>query len=144
MKINSQSSLRVVVYEGADSTRLADNERLELVSTLLTDGYDVTCVNGQGIVRENHGASMLVLGKFSGEMPSQVADAQGDGQVILNRNLLLPINRIHIEQAKAQTLHTIRTSIKVNHRKPRLPSTRRLLSKSFTRRFNFADDVLGR
>ncbi len=82
MKNSSQSSLRVVVYEGADSTRLTDNERLELVSSLLTGGYDVTCVNGQGLVRENHGASMLVLGKFSGEMPSQAADAQGDGQVI--------------------------------------------------------------
>ncbi len=82
MKNDSQSSLRVIIYEGADSAPLADSERLELVSTLLTGGYDVTLANGRGLVRDNQAASLLVLGKFSGDMPSQASDAQGDGQVI--------------------------------------------------------------
>jgi len=82
MKDDNQSSLRVIIYEGADSIPLADSERLELVSTLLTGGYDVTLANGRGLVRDNHVASLLVLGKFSGDMPAQASDAQGDGQVI--------------------------------------------------------------
>jgi len=82
LKGNSQSSLRVIVYEGADCTALADRERFELVSTLLTNGYDVTCVNGFGLVRDHHGASLLVLGKFSGKMPSLTLDVQDDSQVI--------------------------------------------------------------
>ncbi len=80
---HGNTSLRVVLYEGADSAAFADSERLDIVTTLLSNGYDVTCANGRGHVRENHSQALLVLGKFIGKTTSQASDIADDAQVVI-------------------------------------------------------------
>ena len=69
--------LRVALYEGPGSVPLSDDERFELLSSLLDAGYDVTrVVCGCGLSSADASA-LLVLGRFD-ESQTPVIDSSGD------------------------------------------------------------------
>jgi len=70
-------SLRILLYEGAGSERLADNERFQTLKTLLEKGYAVTCTGGQGEVAPADDSALLVLGRFEEAQIPFAEDAQG-------------------------------------------------------------------
>lgn len=71
MSIKSESTLRVVLYEGDGSALLEPSERFAAMTALLERGYAVTRTTGGGSVAPQTRGSLLVLGKFSdGRAPS--------------------------------------------------------------------------
>ncbi len=60
-------NLRVVLYEGAGTTRLSDDARLQALTALLEEGFEVSrpAPGGQEVPRD--GDAVLVLGHFEGE-----------------------------------------------------------------------------
>ncbi len=62
--------LRVVLYEGAGAAPLPDGERFEITRLLLEKGYSVTRSRNGGRVSDSNAASLIVLGRFAGAMPT--------------------------------------------------------------------------
>ncbi len=65
MALTTQSTLRVVLYEGANAQPLEAGDRFAALSALLEKGFAVTRVSGGRVAPHDRG-SMLVLGKFAG------------------------------------------------------------------------------
>ena len=67
-------NLRVVLYEGAGSCALGDEERFETLSTLLDNGFEVTRpVTGQEVAPADD-APILVLGRLDDQPPVAAAN----------------------------------------------------------------------
>src|SRR5205823_5074006 len=72
----TDSTLRIVLYEGTGAEPLASSERFAAITGLLEKGFSVTRTSGGGKVAPADHSSILVLGRFPGEMP-QVEDIEG-------------------------------------------------------------------
>ncbi len=66
MSLTTASTLRVVLYEGADAQPLEATDRFAALSALLENGFAVTRTVAGGRVAPHERGSLLVLGKFSG------------------------------------------------------------------------------
>ena len=81
MSLKSESTLRVVLYEGEGSTPLAPAARLAALTALLERGYSVTrAVPGGRVVPQEKGA-LVVLGKFAEGRAPLAEDAGGTVRV---------------------------------------------------------------
>lgn len=78
MSIAQETTLRVVLYEGAGAEPLAGEDRLELLTALLTKGYAVTRVSADGTVTRADASPLLVLGRFENGEPEAAVDASGE------------------------------------------------------------------
>lgn len=74
MSLISQSTLRIVLYEGADSQPLNDAERFGALTALLEQGFTVTRTVAGGQVARHEKGSLLVLGKFGANHLSHLQD----------------------------------------------------------------------
>lgn len=68
-------NLRVVLYEGAGSTALADTARAETLAALLEAGFEVSRPVAGGEVSQPDGDTILVLGQFEGNLPVAASPA---------------------------------------------------------------------
>jgi Pyruvate/2-oxoacid:ferredoxin oxidoreductase delta subunit len=76
MSILDQAVLRVLLYEGKGSKPIEN--RGTILSTLLSNGFPVTCVREQGSVTPQDGSHLLVMGLFEGEEPPLSFDSSGN------------------------------------------------------------------
>jgi len=88
MALATESTLRVVLYEGADAQPLKAGDRLTAMTALLENGFTVTHAVAGGKVAPHPRGSLLVLGRFnnglapeaeavSAESPVRFADITG-------------------------------------------------------------------
>ncbi|GDY18712.1 hypothetical protein LBMAG56_00570 [Verrucomicrobiota bacterium] len=66
MSLTTTATLRVVLYEGADSAPLASTDRFSALTALLEKGFAVTRAVAGGRVAPHERGSLLVLGQFAG------------------------------------------------------------------------------
>ncbi|MBI1785351.1 ferredoxin family protein [Candidatus Sumerlaeota bacterium] len=72
------TSLRVVLYEGAECRRLEPARRAEILSALLKKGYAVTCrTDESGAVAPADGSDLFILGEFENGSAPEADDAAG-------------------------------------------------------------------
>jgi Pyruvate/2-oxoacid:ferredoxin oxidoreductase delta subunit len=76
MSLKEQSAVRVVLYEGHGAEPLPSSDRLSGISGLLEKGFAVTRSTGTGAVAKADRSSILVFGRFNGNVP-QGEDADG-------------------------------------------------------------------
>ena len=76
MSLKDQSTVRVVLYEGAGAEALESGQRYAAMTALLERGYAVTRTTTRGVVAPSDRTSLLVLGKF-GNAASAAEDAEG-------------------------------------------------------------------
>ena len=76
MSLKDQSTLRVVLYEGAGAEALESGQRYAAMTALLERGYAVTRTTTRGVVAPSDRTSLLVLGKFGNAAPA-AEDAEG-------------------------------------------------------------------
>src|SRR5258708_32795564 len=81
MSLTNQTTLRVVLYEGAGSQPLTNEARFATVSALLEKGFAVTRANGQGHPIPTQHSPLLVLGQFAGGEAPQLEDNAGRVQI---------------------------------------------------------------
>src|SRR5262249_16191246 len=77
MSLQTQTALRIVFYEGADSQPLDASDRFAAVTALLERGFSVTCANGTGRVSPADRSELLVLGQFRDGRTPVAEDAAG-------------------------------------------------------------------
>lgn len=77
MALKDQSTLRIVLYEGAGAQPLQPCERSAMMTALLERGYSVTIANGNGSVSSADRTSLLVLGRFAEGPPKLTEDTTG-------------------------------------------------------------------
>jgi Pyruvate/2-oxoacid:ferredoxin oxidoreductase delta subunit len=65
MSLTTQSTLRVVLYEGAGAQPLEDGDRFSALTALLERGFSVTRTVPDGRVAPHPRGSLLVLGQFA-------------------------------------------------------------------------------
>ncbi len=70
------TNLRVFLYEGTGSTRLSDAARVEALSSLLDNGFEVTRPAPGAEVKQSGAETVLVLGQFMGKNPPPTADPE--------------------------------------------------------------------
>ena len=80
MAIADETTLRIVLYEGAGATTLDATERGSTLTALLGKGYAVTCT-GKGAVAPADDSALLVLGRFENGQTPEAEDANGDVQI---------------------------------------------------------------
>ena len=69
MNLTTASTLRVVLYEGADAQPLDSTNRFSALTALLEKGFAVTRAVAGGRVAPHERGSLLVLGQFAGRTP---------------------------------------------------------------------------
>ena len=74
MSLTAQSTLRVVLYEGADAQPLEASDRFTALTALLEKGFAVTRAVAGGRVAPHPRGPLLVLGRFAG---GRVPEAEG-------------------------------------------------------------------
>jgi Pyruvate/2-oxoacid:ferredoxin oxidoreductase delta subunit len=77
MSLKDQTTLRIVLYEGAGAQPLEANDRFAALNALLESGYAVTCATGSGPVPAADHSALLVLGRFANGHPPLAEDAAG-------------------------------------------------------------------
>src|SRR5688572_8200699 len=102
MPLASQTTLRVVLYEGNGTEPLAPADRFAAMSALLERGFAVTRVTATAQVAPPDRTALLVLGRFDGGKPPQAEDALGHVNVTFEDITGLDSNRI------AETVETNR------------------------------------
>ena len=80
MAIADETTLRIVLYEGAGAATLDAAERGSTLTALLGKGYAVTCA-GSGAVAPADDSALLVLGRFENGQTPEAEDANGDVQI---------------------------------------------------------------
>jgi len=80
MAIADETTLRIVLYEGAGAATLDAAERGSTLTALLGKGYAVTCT-GKGAVAPADDSALLVLGRFENGQAPEAEDANGDVQI---------------------------------------------------------------
>ena len=76
MALLTDSTLRVVLYEGEGASELPSSDRFAVLAALLEKGYSVTRTASQGRTAPADRSSLLVLGKFDGAKAPKAADAE--------------------------------------------------------------------
>ena len=69
MSLRDQSTLRVILYEGAGAQPLDAADRFTALTSLLERGYAVTRTSGERAVAPADRSAVLVLGKFADGVP---------------------------------------------------------------------------
>jgi len=69
MNLTTATTLRVVLYEGADAQPLDSTNRFSALTALLEKGFAVTRAVAGGRVAPHERGSLLVLGQFAGRTP---------------------------------------------------------------------------
>ncbi len=77
MSIRDQSTLRVILYEGADAQPLDSGGTYAVMRSLLERGFAVTRASLGGSVAPADRTELLVLGRFAGGHAPRLEDAQG-------------------------------------------------------------------
>lgn len=77
MSLTTAATLRVVLYEGADSPALDSTDRFSALTALLEKGFAVTRAVAGGRVAPHERGSLLVLGQFAGRTPEAEGVAAG-------------------------------------------------------------------
>ncbi len=77
MNLTSQTAVRVVFYEGADSSPAEPAGVFAAMKALLTRGFSVTRVTGQGVPPATTETRHLVFGRFGATPPAVTEDSQG-------------------------------------------------------------------
>ena len=77
MSLTTQTTLRVVLYEGSGSEPLAADQRFATVSSLLEKGFAVTRATGNGAPAPVNRHHLLVLGQFENQRAPSAEDASG-------------------------------------------------------------------
>lgn len=72
MSIATETTLRIVLYEGQGSEALGPDERLAMTEALLEKGYALTRATGSGSVAGPSLGSVLVLGRFEAGNPPDI------------------------------------------------------------------------
>ncbi len=80
MAIADETTLRIVLYEGAGAATLDAPARGSTLTALLGKGYAVTCT-GKGAVAPADDSALLVLGRFENGQAPEAEDANGDVQI---------------------------------------------------------------
>src|SRR5688500_1250897 len=83
MALRDQTYLRVVLYEGADTQPLDDEQRFQAVSRLLNQGVAVTRVGGAGVTAPADNVPALVLGRFERDIGGLANAVSDSGRVHL-------------------------------------------------------------
>jgi len=78
MSLHDQSTLRVLLYEGPGSQAWADEERFDLLSQLLEQGYSLTRRAGTGAVAPAQNQPMLLVGRFGQAGPPELVSDRTD------------------------------------------------------------------
>ncbi len=81
MSLLEETTLRVVLYEGAGAAELPADERFDIMSTLLAKGYTVTRAGAGGRVAPADRSSILALGRFEGGRTPEAGDAADGTEV---------------------------------------------------------------
>ena len=81
MALPDQTTLRIVLYEGAGAQSLTPPDRYATLAALLERGFAVSRVNGQGQVAPHDRTELLVLGRFENGRPPHAEDAAGQVHV---------------------------------------------------------------
>lgn len=105
MSLTDQTTLRVVLYEGAGSEPLTSDSRFATMSTLLQKGFAVTRANGQGTPVSNRTNSLLVLGQFANGQAPALEDQSG--QVRIESRDLTGLS----QDAVAQVVESVRAQV---------------------------------
>ena len=79
--LTTQSTLRVVLYEGADAQPLEAIERFNALTALLEKGFAVTRAVAGGRVAPHPRGSLLVLGKFAEGRAREAKDISAETPV---------------------------------------------------------------
>ncbi len=95
-----QERLRVVLYEGPGSQRLASEERLETMTALLEGGYGVTRPRPGGRVSPEDESTVVMLGRF-GETPPAESPAEEGRPAVLVRDIANQASMAVLEQVEA-------------------------------------------
>ncbi len=77
MSLTTASTLRVVLYEGADAQPLDSTNRFSALTALLEKGFAVTRTVAGGRVAPHERGSLLVLGQFAGRTPEAAGVTAG-------------------------------------------------------------------
>jgi Pyruvate/2-oxoacid:ferredoxin oxidoreductase delta subunit len=77
MSLKTESTLRVVFYEGEGAQPLAAPDRFAAIGALLERGYSVTRATDGGNVAPHERAAMLVLGQFENSRAPWAEDREG-------------------------------------------------------------------
>lgn len=78
MSLKTQTSVRLVLYEGRGASALAADQRYSLLVGTLEKGHGVTRATGQGSVAPSDRTTLLVVGAFdSGAMPESSEGTDG-------------------------------------------------------------------
>jgi len=105
MSLTDQTTLRVVLYEGAGSEPLTSDARFAAMSMLLQKGFAVTRANGQGTPVSNRTNSLLVLGQFANGQAPALEDQSG--QVRIESRDLTGLS----QDAVAQVVESVRARV---------------------------------
>ena len=81
MSLKEQTTLRIVLYEGAGGQPLEAGERFGAMTALLEKGFSVARVTGEGKVAPADGRPLLVFGRLDAGQPSVMDDADGKASV---------------------------------------------------------------
>jgi len=81
MAIKDQTTLRVVLYEGAGSEPISVSDRFATINALLEKGFAVTRVTKEGTVAPPDRSALLILGKFTEGRPPQAEIATDETKV---------------------------------------------------------------
>src|SRR5437867_9075593 len=105
MSLQDQTTLRIVLYEGAGSQPLKATERYAAMTALLEKGFAVTRANGEGHVAPADHSALLVLGRFEDGRPPHGEDASGQVSIRIQdiRGLDAPRIAELVESARAET-----------------------------------------
>lgn len=75
MSLTEESTLRVLLYEGAGASEMPSSDRLETMTALLERGYTVSRTTGTGNVAAHDRGSLYVMGQFeNGKTPTDHVD----------------------------------------------------------------------
>lgn len=77
MSLKDQTTVRIVLYEGAGSQPLDAGNRFAAMSALLEKGFSVTRTTGEGTVAPADRSSLLVFGRFDGGRVPETGDRDG-------------------------------------------------------------------
>lgn len=105
MSLKTESTLRVVFYEGDGAQPMDAPDRFAAISALLECGYSVTRATDGGNVAPQDRAAMLVLGRFENGRAPWAEDREGAVSLRIQDISGSDVNRIaeYAESARAQT-----------------------------------------
>jgi Pyruvate/2-oxoacid:ferredoxin oxidoreductase delta subunit len=77
VSLKEQTTLRIILYEGAGTAPSAATDRFAALTALLEKGFAITCTGANGEVTPAEHNALLVLGNFAEKKPPAAAAADG-------------------------------------------------------------------